>query len=132
MLNKCPFADTGCTADFMSYEDLQQHLELVHTPHYETFVLLQLQPDQTEDQTLSTLLHSYLQHFNAIMPSDTEASPLFSERIRCDSGFAEDESQYVIDDEGQDGNAITHLVNQSADPEMLQSKPQSHFLKWKL
>ena len=110
VLNKCPFADMGCTADLMSYEDLQQHLELVHIPHlYETFVLLQLQPDQTEDQT--TLLHSCLQHFFAIMPSDTEASPPLSEQIRCDSGFAEDELQY-IDDEGQDG--ITQLLQQES------------------
>ena len=111
-LNKCPFADTGCTADLMSYEDLQQHLELVYIPHlYETFVLLQLQPDgdQTKDQT--TLLRSYLQHFIALMPSDTEASPSLSERIRCDSGFAEDESQYINDhDEGQDG--ITQSMQQ--------------------
>ena len=110
MLNKCPFADTGCTADLMSYENLQQHLELVHIPHlYETLVLLQLQPDgdQTEDQT--TLLRSCLQHFIAIMPSDTEASPPISERIRCDSGFAEDESQY-INDEGQD--SITQSMQQ--------------------
>ena len=109
MLNKCPFADTGCTADLMSYEDLQQHLELVHIPHlYETFMpLALLQLDQTKDQT--TLLHPCLQHFIAIMPSDTEASPPLSERIRCDSGFAEDESQY-INDEGQDG--ITQSTQQ--------------------
>ena len=107
VLNKCPFADTGCTADLMSYEDLQQHLELVHSTHYETFVLLQLQPDQTKDQT--TLLHSCLQPFIAIMPSDTEASPPLSERIRCNSGFAEDELQY-INDEGQDG--VTQSMQQ--------------------
>ena len=83
----------GCTADPMSSEDLQQHLEAMHTRHYEML----LQPDQT------TLLQAILQPFVTIMPSNSEASqPL--ERIRCDSGFAEDEStsQY-ISDEGQDG-----------------------------
>ena len=108
MLKKCPFADTGCTADFMSYEDLQLHVELVHTvQHLETFMLLQ--PDQT------TLLRSILQPFTAIMPSDTEASPPLSERIRCDSGFSEDESHY-INDEGQDGltQSMQQLLQQES------------------
>ena len=93
----------GCTADLMSYDDLQLHVELVHTVQYlETFIRL-VQPDQT------TLLRPILQPFTARMPSDTDVSPPLSERIRCDSGFAEDESQY-INDEGQDG--ITQSMQQ--------------------
>jgi hypothetical protein len=109
MLNKCPFADMGCTADPMSYEDLQQHLEIMHTQHHETLMLLQPRPDQT------TLLRSTLQPFVTTMPSDSEASPPL-ERIRCDSGFAEDESHYINDAyEDQDG------VSQSM-PQLLQQE----------
>jgi hypothetical protein len=112
MLNKCPFVNMGCTADPMSYEDLQQHLEIMHTQHHETLMLLQPRPDQT------TLLRSTLQPFVTTMPSDSEASPPL-ERIRCDSGFAEDESHCndVIDAcEGQDGvfQSMPQLLQQES------------------
>ena len=105
MLQKCPFADEGCTADFMSYsEDLQQHLELVHVHTVQPHGIMLFPPDQT------TLLCSSLQPFTAIMPSDTEASPP-SEWIHCDSEFAEDELHLYINDEGQDGT--TQLQQES-------------------
>ena len=96
----------GCTADPMSYEDLQQHLEIMHAHHHG--MLLQLR-----DQT--TLLHPVLQRFIAVMPSDSEASPPL-ERNRCDSGFEEDESQYISADEGQHAYVsqwpMQHLLQQ--------------------
>ena len=109
MLHKCPFADAGCTADFMSYEDLQQHLELVHVHTIQPHGIMLFPPDQT------TLLCSSLQPFTAIMPSDTEASPPLelSEWIHytCDSEFAEDGFHLYINDEGQDGT--TQLQQES-------------------
>ena len=104
MLHKCPYAHTGCTADFMSYDDLQLHVELVHTVQYLEIFIRLVQPDQT------TLLRPILQPFTAIMPSDTEAS---CEWIRCDSGFAEDESHYINVGIGQDGVCQSMLQQES-------------------
>ena len=110
MLQKCPFADAGCTADFISYEDLQQHLELVHVHTVQPHGIMLFPPDQT------TLLCSSLQPFTAIMPSDTEASPPLelSEWIHYDSEFAEDELHLYINDEGQDGMRTTLRLQQES------------------
>ena len=110
MLQKCPLADMGCTATPMSYEDLQQHLEVMHMHHHE-MLLLQPAAEQT------TLLLSIVQPFTALAPSDSEANaPL--ERIRCDSGFGEDKSYQYVGDESQDGIHSQQCMQQMLQQEL--------------